>query len=115
MTKTLKRVPNHKIERLLAERVPFDNYNASISAELVEGVYRVFHWNTHILSYDTNTNAVDYFNFSYYSQTTSALQGRIVRSVLSRAQVEDLLNTYKAEPKRYASEIRRLKGMARIR
>ena len=110
---TLKRVPNWKIKALFRERVPFENYNQSITAEMVEGYYRVWHWNTHLLTLDTNSGAIIYFDFAYYSQTTSTLQGRIVRNLLSHHQIKELLASYKLQGR--LDKVRRLLGMARIR
>lgn len=111
--KTQKRVANYKIEALFRERVPFENYNNSITAEMVEGVYRVWHWNTHLFTLDTNSGEVTYFDFGYYSQTTSALQGKIVRALISPEEVAEKYQAFcKIGDTRNA---RRLRGMARMR
>jgi hypothetical protein len=110
--KTQKRVPNHKLESLMAQRLPFDNYNASISAELIEGVYRIWHWKTHILTYDTNTNEVVQFDFRYYSQTTSALQGKILRAIFSRSKIEEFHRSLIGSGD--TKSARRLRGMVGI-
>lgn len=111
--KTQKRVPNHKIEQLFRERVPFVNYNGSIVAEMVEGVYRVFHWNTHLFTLDTNTGHLVTYNFGYYSQTTSALQGKIIRALLTPAQIATIYEVcLETGNKRDA---RRIAGMAGMR
>lgn len=112
MTKPQTRVPNYKLEGLIAQRLPFSNYNASITATLDEkGIYSLTHWRTTIAQLDTNTGEVSYLDFGYYSQTTSALQGRIIRT-LPRVYLEELLGLYiKSGDTRSA---RRLKGMARV-
>lgn len=110
--KTIKRVPNYKISQLLKERIPFENYNKSIIATIDKetNTYFVIHWATLILSYDTKNEAINSFDFSYYSQTTSTLQGKIVRSVFSPSQIADLLDLYKREPetKKLATRLKRI-------
>lgn len=92
-TSTRSRVANHKIDALLRDLVPFTNYNASIVATLdYRGIYTVTHWGTEIVRYDTTLracgkDAVTDLNLRYYSQTTSALQGRILRNLLTRYEV----------------------------
>lgn len=112
MTKPKKRVPNYELQDLIAERAPFSNYNASITATLDEqGIYFITHWRTTIAKLDTNSGEVLYLDFGYYSQTTSSLQGRIIRTLPS-SYVLDLLHRYlKSGDTR---SVRRLRGMARI-
>lgn len=117
MQKAQKRVANFKLEGLLSSKTPFTNYNGSIFAEIdSEGVYRVTHWRTVIWEYSLNEGRTLTFNFDYYSQTTSALQGKIARAGLSPQEVRDLLSIYlnpywkKLAPNYY----RRLAGMVRI-
>lgn len=85
------RIANYQIESMIRELKPFVNYNASITAEIDErGWYRIVHWRTTILEYDINTSRIISLQVGYISQTTSALVGRIVRSLPMRA-VEDYL------------------------
>jgi hypothetical protein len=102
------RIANHKIDAEIRALAPFTNYNASISAELIEGVYRIFHWKTHILTYDTNTNTINSLRVDYISQTTSTLVGRILRS-LPRNAVEDYLPRISAK-----EDFKRVRRMLRI-
>ncbi len=114
------RIPNHKIDQMFRELVPFSNYNASIVATRNDhfGFYSVTHWDTEIVRIDLaerdhHKDSVISFNFRYYSQTTSALQGRIVRNLLTRSEVANLLDWYQNQgSKEYATKLKRL---ARIR
>jgi hypothetical protein len=86
MSKTTKRIPNYQIDAMIRELAPFTNYNASIAATINEnGVYRIVHWSTTILEYDTNTNRIIDLRVGYISQTTSALVGRILRGLPPKA------------------------------
>jgi hypothetical protein len=109
---TNSRVANWRLPALLSERVPFTNYNASITAEIVEGVYKITHWRTTILEYDLANSAILYFEFGYISQTTSALQGKIIRSLFTPENISYLVFqlTLAGNPR----HLRRLKGMARM-
>jgi hypothetical protein len=109
---TNSRVANWRLPALLSERKPFTNYNASITAEIVGGTYKVTHWNTLILEYELETSTMNYFQFSYISQTTSALQGKIVRSLLTPQNIHELVYTFTMSGQR--ENLRRLKGMARM-
>lgn len=110
------RVPNHKIDALLRDLVPFTNYNASIVATRNEhfGIYSVTHWNTEIVRIDLadrdrHKDAVISLNLGYYSQTTSALQGRILRNLLTRSEVLNTLDYYiNLGEKGYVARIKRL-------
>jgi hypothetical protein len=85
------RTANYKIDSLVKELKPFTNYNGTITGELdYKGLYRITHWRTTILEYDTNTNRIIHLQVGYISQTTSTLVGRIVRS-LPREAVESYL------------------------
>lgn len=76
------RIPNHKINPMIRGLLPFTNYNATITAEIDErGIYRINHWRTTILEYDTYTNRILRLRTDYISQTTSTLVGRILRSL----------------------------------
>lgn len=95
------RVANHEIDNLFRELVPFTNYNASIVTTLdYRGIYAVYHWGTEIARIDTTNrawgrDAVEYLNLAYYSQTTSTLQGKVVRSLLTLGESMNLLDWYK--------------------
>ena len=85
----MKRIPNHKINPMITGLLPFTNYNATITAEIDEkGIYRINHWSTTILEYDTYTNRILRLRVDYISQTTSTLVGRILRG-LPRLAVEN--------------------------
>jgi hypothetical protein len=85
------RIANHKIDAEIRALRPFTNYNATITAELDErGWYRIVHWRTTILEFDTNTSQIISLQVRYISQTTSTLVGRILRA-LPRQAVEDYL------------------------
>lgn len=76
------RIPNHKINPMIRGLLPFVNYNATITADIDErGIYRINHWRTTILEYDTSTNRILRLRTDYISQTTSTLVGRILRSL----------------------------------
>lgn len=115
-TTTRKRIANHEIDALLRDLVPFTNYNASIVATRNDhfGFYSVTHWDTEIVRIDLaerdhHKDSVISFNFRYYSQTTSTLQGRIVRNLLTRSEVANLLDWYQNQgSKGYATKLKRL-------
>lgn len=82
----MKRLPNHKIASMIGALSPFTNYNATITGEVDEkGVYKITHWATVILEYDTYTNRILKLRTDYISQTTSSLLGRILRALPSHA------------------------------
>jgi hypothetical protein len=93
------RVPNYKIDSLIANLETFSNYNGSIFGWVdtytphtsVAGLYAVKHWNTRILELNLDTMEIEYLYPTVYSQTTSRLVGRIIRN-LPRASVEQFLN-----------------------
>lgn len=85
------RIPNHKIDAEIRALAPFTNYNATITGEIdARGVYRIVHWRTTILEFDTNTRQIIHLQAGYISQTTSTLLGRILRA-LPRNAVESFL------------------------
>jgi hypothetical protein len=109
------RVPNHQIDQLFRELVPFSNYNASIVATLdYRGFYTVSHWGTEIARIDITRrgigkDALVSLNLRYYSQTTSTLQGKVVRSLLTLAESMNLLDWYQNQgDKEYYDRLRRL-------
>jgi hypothetical protein len=85
------RIPNHQIDSMIRELVPFTNYNSTIVARIMDKgswqEYEIFHWNTKILSYKLDTNQILDLEVRYISQTTSSLVGRILRN-LPRSAVE---------------------------
>ena len=102
------RIANHQIDSMIRELMPFTNYNATITAELDErGWYRIIHWRTTILEFDTNTNRIISLQVGYISQTTSTLVGRILRN-LPKSAVEAYLPyiVHKDEMKRVRSMLR---------
>lgn len=114
-TTSTTRVPNHKIDSLFRGLTPFSNYNASIVATLdYRGIYTVSHWGTEIVRIDTTRrgNGKDglvSLNLGYYSQTTSTLQGKVVRSLLTLAESMNLLDWYRNQgDKEYFDRLRRL-------
>ena len=85
------RIANYKIDAEIRALAPFTNYNATITAEIdARGVYRIIHWRTTILEFNTNTNQIIHLRADYISQTTSTLLGRILRA-LPRDAVENFL------------------------
>ena len=116
-TRPRTRVANHQIDELLRELVPFTNYNASIVATKGDTFYSVTHWSTEIVRIDLvdgerqNYNSVYHFDPRYYSQTTSTLQGRILRNLLSPREVYSLVDWYwNNDNKPLARRLRRLAG-----
>lgn len=119
-TTTRKRVANHEIDALLRDLVPFTNYNASIVATLdYTGIYSVTHEGTEIARVDArfrrfgNKDALIWLDLAYYSQTTSTLQGRIVRNLLTRSEVLNTLDWYQNQGDK--ENATRLKRLARLR
>jgi hypothetical protein len=86
----MAKIANHKIEAHISTLAPFVNYNGSIIATNANDRYRVSHWRTPILTYDINTGRIEYLYSRYYSQTTSALVGRIVRNLPRQAVIRFL-------------------------
>lgn len=103
----MKRLPNYKIGAEISALNTFTNYNGTITAERDGNNYRITHWRTVILEYNTDTNEIISLQDSYISQTTSALVGRILRA-LPYASVERYLG-YMSPSK----DKRRLVGMLR--
>lgn len=60
---------------------PFVNYNATITAEIENGVYTVTHWRTVMLRYNVHTNVIEDIRADYISQTSSSLLGKLVRNI----------------------------------
>ena len=77
----MSRLPNYKINAEISSFRDFENYNRSIVGYGSEQTYTVIHWDTPVLKYDQLQNKIVYLYGTHYSQTTSALVGRIVRSL----------------------------------
>jgi hypothetical protein len=61
------------------------------------GIYTITHWRTTILEYNIHTHEIKFLADGYISQTTSALVGRILRS-LPAVSVERFLAYYSPSP-----------------
>jgi hypothetical protein len=103
----MKRLPNHKIGAEIASLNTFTNYNETISGVRDGNNYRITHWRTVVLDYNTDTNEIISLQDSYISQTTSTLVGRILRALPS-ASVERYLGymTPSKDKRRLANMIR---------
>ena len=77
----MPRIPNWKINQQVQDLNEFSNYNGTITATRSGGEYVVIHWNTTILRFDIETKEVKFLYEKYFSQTTSTLIGRLVRSL----------------------------------
>jgi hypothetical protein len=106
----MAKIPNHKIEAHISTLAPFVNYNGSIVATNEDSLYRVWHWDTLILTYETNTGRIDFLYSPYHSQTTSALVGRIVRNLPRQAVIRFLEEAHSLS----AYDQRRIVKMARL-
>lgn len=105
----MARIPNHKIDEMISELKPFENYNATISASITEhGTYIIWHWNTQVLEYEIENKRITRLESDYISQTTSTLIGRIVRSLPRSAVISRIAQT----PSKY--DQRRLTRMLRL-
>jgi hypothetical protein len=87
----MAKIANYEIEKHISTLTPFINYNSSIVATCENGLYRVWHWETQILTYNINTGVIDHLYSHNRSQTTSTLVGRIVRSLPRPAVVQFLV------------------------
>ena len=113
MPKTQSRVPNYKLDQLLKDRVPFTNYNQTIVATQRDNIFKVTHWGTTLVEYDTDVNRVRFIDLTTHSQTTSVLQGRIVRNLLTRGNVDDLFDFYRNSPD-YKDQAKKLVRLSRM-
>jgi len=78
----MAKIANYEIGSKISDLAPFINYNASIVATLnADKLYKITHWHTKVLTYNTNTGEIVYLFPTSFSQTTSALVGRIVRNL----------------------------------
>lgn len=108
-----RRIANHEIGSKIANLEPFTNYNASIVATIIKtphgDIYNVIHWNTLVLTYAMDSQAIVSIYATFRSQTTSTLIGRILRN-LPRQAVTDFLRI--ANSQIAPSDKRRLVRMA---
>ena len=107
------RIPNYKIDDMVATLSEFENYNGTISGfyEDNTGYYTVMHWRTIILEYDTEAGRIEHLASDYISQTTSTLVGRILRALPKQAVSDELSrHHYEHDPKR----TRQLRAMAKV-
>jgi hypothetical protein len=105
----MAKIANYEIEKHISTLTPFINYNSSIVATRENGLYRVWHWETQILTYNINTGVIDHLYSHNRSQTTSTLVGRIVRNLPRPAVVKFLVE---AELSKY--DRTRIVKMARL-
>ena len=94
----MARLPNYKINTEISSFNDFENYNRSIVGVRSGGYYSVSHWGTKVLEYDLSRDKITFLYESHYSQTTSALVGRIVRS-LPRSAVISFIEQLPSKPK----------------
>jgi hypothetical protein len=87
------KIANHQIEAHISTLTPFTNYNSTILATRESGVYAISHWETEVLRYDINTGEITFLFHKSFSQTTSTLVGRIVRSLPRQAVVKFIVET----------------------
>lgn len=81
-----KRVPNHKLGHYLDNKLPFSNYNATITGYYHADTYVVKHWATEMFVVSKSAeNKIHLFELPFISQTSSALVGRILRSNMVNA------------------------------
>lgn len=108
----MKRIANYQIDKTVNNLAPFVNYNGTIEGDILitdeAKTYSVWHWSTKILSFNLETGNIDFFNTDYFSQTTSTLQGRLLRN-LPKASVAKFLTIYPMT----ADNQKRLRRMAR--
>jgi len=60
----MAKIANYEIEAHISALAPFINYNSSIVANRENGFYRVWHWETQILTYNINTGVIDHLHLS---------------------------------------------------
>jgi len=81
-----KRVPNHKLGYYLDNKLPFSNYNNTITGYYHANTYIVKHWATEMFAISKSAeNKIHLFELPYISQTSSTLVGRILRSNMVNA------------------------------
>jgi hypothetical protein len=111
--KIQKRVANYKLEKLIMERVPFTNYNNSIIAVIEDNFYSVSHWGTTIAIYDLDAKEVITFDFGMYSQTTSAVQGKVIRALFDQRARETMLDQLMGSNRKVAQRFGRMARLIR--
>jgi len=94
----MAKLANYKIDNEIRSFNDFDNYNGTICGRRQGNSYVVFHWSTKVLEYDLSRNEIVFLYSEHYSQTTSSLVGRIVRS-LPRSAVMDFIDRLTEKPK----------------
>lgn len=83
------------MEQAMAKHEPFNH--RSYSAWNEDGKYKLRHWSTEI-AWICEDGSIAMFDTDYYSNTTSAFQGRIIRNAMSakgRYQLRHLLENDK--------------------
>jgi hypothetical protein len=77
----MSKLANYKLDSEIRVFNPFENYNSTIVAARVGNRYLITHWHTLVLEYDLKSNEIVFLLDNHVSQTTSALVGRILRSL----------------------------------
>ena len=85
-----KRIANKRIDGFVRNLDDFENYNGTITATRAGNLYLVWHWNTHVLTYNIYTDSISTLRADYISQTTSTLIGRLVRNLPQTAVIKYL-------------------------
>jgi hypothetical protein len=89
-----RRIANYEIADKISKLEPFTNYNGTIVASIIKtphgDLYNIIHWNTLVLTYAMDSQAIVSIYATFRSQTTSTLIGRILRN-LPRQSVIDFL------------------------
>lgn len=94
----MPRLANYKIDNEIRSFKDFENYNGTICGRRQGNSYVVYHWSTRILDYDLSRNEIAFLYEEHFSQTTSSLVGRIVRS-LPRSAVVAFIENLDTKPK----------------
>lgn len=92
------RLANYKLNTEISSFREFENYNLSILGRRSGNLYTITHWGTKVLEYDLNKNEIVYLYETHYSQTTSALVGRVIRS-LPKSAVAVFIEQLDSKPK----------------
>lgn len=82
-----KRVPNWKLGYYLDNKLPFSNYNNTITGYYHANTYVVKHWATEMFATSkyADSDTIHLFELQFISQTSSVLVGRILRSNMVNA------------------------------
>jgi hypothetical protein len=94
----MPRLANYKIDNEIRSFKDFENYNGTICGRRQGNSYVMFHWSTKVLEYDLSRNEIVFLYPEHFSQTTSSLVGRIVRS-LPRSAVMAFIDRLDSKPK----------------